>query len=925
VSVLRQEHVVLLATLGIVGVAYATLDSGPRAPARPDRRSAKASEASAIDTYAVPDVSRALPRTGRKPSDLDRDLFSPPRDTLPLPPLELVDPPREPATALRPPPEPAMKPSVFGRFLRADATPRPVPGLFAAESSEAGEGLEVDELGAPEEGGDLADELAALGRQAPAVLSPEERAAQIESWKKLYDWIRLGEAEPLFGQIRNPDRYGLAAREREAVLFVEVAPETGAERFPGQKPVAYERSRVTEIAFADTPSNRIAILKRTFVPPIGPSRYEPLLEFAARCVEMRLEAREALAVAEEMYRLAMQTQPDDPMPALGLARCYEAGFRFEPAFEVYEDLLQRFAHRPEVHVRMAELEARFRLFDSARARMLEAEKRGGKSMWQVQWPFGRLELERGSFDQAALHLQEAFRREPSGQNEADARTRAKIRCDLGCALLAQGDVAEALESFERALQADPGDARALAGRLSAIRLGAKPRAAIEERAQGEAAGFDLVMARALAAIDEGEGSFPAARDLLAQAAGADPLRAPRAWRAMSWLAEIAGYPEEAVRWIERAVEGEPDDAWSLYQLGRLAAARDDAERARDALVRALGVDVDFTDALIALAELAVEGGAANDAELYYERALSLEASRAEVWARRGLNLVHLGEAALARDCFARSLAADREQPLALAGSAWLTYLAGDPDKSIAQLAELDDVRRAKPESDPYRRWAKAQMARIQDHLTKVLWTDRFERKTLINGWEAEEAAGPIVTLENGALTIAGQFKSQGATRVWRTYAAPDFVSIEATITLPPDPKQNNSKVGLFVSKERAGRGIAAQTQGKLAIARRRDGVLVVLTADQMTADENWEDVPDAGAPWWSNGQSVRLKIERTGEGNESTARISIDGIAVREGIRLARLAQTSNELRVGIFCEGQTGLPAAVTVDDVEVVYRERR
>ena len=95
------------------------------------------------------------------------------------------------------------------------------------------------------------------------ILTPDERAARLASWKKLYDWMRVDAGEPLFGRIVNPDRFGLAERPREALQFTQVDPHTGRERFPGMPAVSYERARVLEHAFADTASNFIQ-LRRCF-------------------------------------------------------------------------------------------------------------------------------------------------------------------------------------------------------------------------------------------------------------------------------------------------------------------------------------------------------------------------------------------------------------------------------------------------------------------------------------------------------------------------------------------------------------------------------------------------------------------------------------------------------------------------------------
>src|SRR5262245_43866032 len=54
--------------------------------------------------FRAPDPAVAVPNAATPP--LARELFSPPRDTSPLPPLELVEPPRERLAVLLPPTDP---------------------------------------------------------------------------------------------------------------------------------------------------------------------------------------------------------------------------------------------------------------------------------------------------------------------------------------------------------------------------------------------------------------------------------------------------------------------------------------------------------------------------------------------------------------------------------------------------------------------------------------------------------------------------------------------------------------------------------------------------------------------------------------------------------------------------------------------------
>src|SRR5262249_31154868 len=134
-------------------------------------------------------------------------------------------------------------------------------------------------------------------------------------------------------------------------------------------------------------------------------------------------------------------------------------------------------------------------------------------------------------------------------------------------------------------------------------------------------------------------------------------------------------------------------------------------------------------------------------------------------------------------------------------------------------------------------------------------------------------------------------------------------------------------VALFISKERRLSTSQSQVQSAIAIGRRRDGGLVVLAMDTATAEEQWDDVKplDDGKPWWPSDRPVRVKIELVGEGSDRTARLSIDGIPVREGVRAQRMSASTNDIWAGVFVESQTGLPADVVIDNVEVVFKQKR
>ena len=912
----KKEPLVLVGALAIVGLMLY-----PQLTSKPVRKSSRGQKAPSLIDQHVPDVSHARPRE-RDSASVDRDLFAPPRDTRPLAPLDLVEPPLDPLPALRPPPEPGVRPALLGQFLRALPTVQDIPGLFVTVVEDAGDFFLEDEVVTVEEEEQDADTIALLKNLGyvgqDISLTPEEREAQIASWKSLYDWVRISEGSPKFGQIRNQDRFGLPQRPKEPIEFLEINAETGEQRFDV---IPYERERVTEFAFANTVANQIQLRKKEFGSTITTAQYLPVIEFADWCLERRSEAPEALSAAEELYRMAQTVSDKEIRPRLGLARCHEAGFEFEKAFLEYQALISEgYDSHAQVHTRLAQLEVRLRLFDSAEAHMLEAEKRE-RSSWEVQWGKGRFLYERGRYAEGLAALELAYRFEPGPERR---RERIGIRLDLAAARLAQGQLQGqqgALAMSTSVLQADQENQRGLAGRFAAAYLGATTVLPAREELAADGLGFELLVSLAL--VDLKAERYVEARDGLLAAADADPLRAHVAWRALSWLAEITGYSIEAQTWIERAFEADPTDAYTLYQLGRMRLANDDPDGAELAFVAALDQELDFVDCLVSMGELNYRRGDYEAAERFYERAVSRDGERSEVHARRGFNLLRLNDVASALKSFERSAQLEPEAPDARAGLAWCKYRAGDPAEGIAQFAILDDQRRAQAEEDTWRVFAREQIDRISKHEVKEAWTDRFERRRLTNGWDVEEAAGPLFNMREGQLVLDGAFKqASGVARVYRGYVGPRFVSIEMDVTID---SSTQARVGVFVSKERQRQRGESQILSMHSIERHPEGGLQARLQDRRaTAEIQREDIAPVGTtPWWPTDRPVRLRIERIGEGSASVGRISIDGIGVREGFSMSSSA-SSGDVRVGLFAEGDTGRSVKVLIDNVEVVYKTR-
>ncbi len=905
---LRQEPLVFLVAVLGLGAMGARLFGGGETALRGGSKSSQAAER---ERFVAPDPAVAAPNGALPP--LERELFLPPRDTAPLPPLELVEPPRERLAVLLPPTEPGPAPAAYGKLLRRALPAVELPELFAeTESSEAGLEDEAffDLAGRDEEKPALVPGGPAPSQDPFADLTPAERTELVAGWKRRYDWVQRGPGELWFGRIVNPERYGLEidpARADEALQFVRLDPATGRETYSkiGAPPLPLERASIVAFGFAETVANEIELGAGRIGAELTRGSFEEALVLAQYCIQKRLDAPRALAIAEELFRRAAAYDPKDPLPRLGLARCLEAAFRFEDAFTVYQELLAAFPHREEVHVALADLEGRFLMHEQAEAR-LRAALAMNQGSWISRFGLGRHLVARGNAREAVEHLKVANQTAPQAPELLPVRV--AIRTTLADAHFALGELAEAEAAYRSALSADAGHERAQAGLLATQTLAGK--AAPAEAAGGADAGFELLLARGVAALAEGR--HEAARDALRLAAAADPLRAHRALSALSVLAEVTGNGEEALRLADEALERDPTQPFALFQKGRLLGRADDYEGARAALLAALEQELDFEDALVALGDMAFRLGQFEDAERYLERAAAIAASRPEVHGLRGLNLLRLGSVAAAKAAFERALELQRADPTAIAGLAWCLYLEGDPQEALIRIADIAEQRRNAPAGDPWRSWADAQMARLQAHLSKVEWRDTFARKRLANGWQTNESAGPTVGLDEGTVEIAGVFQKSGNARVYRQYDGGEFLSFEADLWI--DAAKANASIGIFAARERARRD-DTEVIAEAAVLRHKEGSVQLRFVRQGQAPA----LQDMQQPF-PTGRWVRVKLERLGQSNEAGVTLFLDGIPLVENHPMPALAQSKTPLLVGLFVEGDTGREVAVRMDNVSIV-----
>ncbi|MEO0650555.1 MAG: hypothetical protein AAFZ65_07755, partial [Planctomycetota bacterium] len=322
----RQEQIAFVAAAALVGVLVATNGEGSDG----GRRGSRPGGAPDLDRFPAPDAA-AL-------TDLDaveapeRALFSPPRETRPLDPLEFDAPPLPRRIALAPPPDLGPAARHFARFLQTVPPSIPTPGLFDVVGGELSvDGQEViDELLAALEQEVDVSQLNRLGyaetdgadaQRAFLVenefLDAEERRQREQSYYRLYDSIRVSESAQFgvkFGRIENDDPYSLGTPERatEAIRFTEYDPDEGRPRFGNSPPIDYERTRVNDWKLAETLENGLRQRDYELRGTPSPATIDDMLELAGDCLAARLEFLDGPRMAEALYERVAAARPDDP-------------------------------------------------------------------------------------------------------------------------------------------------------------------------------------------------------------------------------------------------------------------------------------------------------------------------------------------------------------------------------------------------------------------------------------------------------------------------------------------------------------------------------------------------------------------------------------------------------------------------------------
>jgi tetratricopeptide (TPR) repeat protein len=501
--------------------------------------------------------------------------------------------------------------------------------------------------------------------------------------------------------------------------------------------------------------------------------------------------------------------------------------------EVYHELPAELKESAFHYTGLGQLEARLSLYDAARAHLekaVEIAPNDGRSLAALADFF----LARGRYRQALPfaergHQQRLKITEPDDQF---AVGEVLVRAQLALGRL---DDAQATVSSLNAQNGDLETLESLRGAVAYAR-GEYDRAAESfRRAAGDGTSFEPVLGLGLCQLVAKQ--WDEARTNLSRVAERDPLLRHRAHAALALLYDLTGHPEDAEKELQQALLIDPNDAYSIYLLGRQQRLKGSYEGAVLTQRRALGVRDDLVESLAenatSLLELSRRPEADDPGEIlsravrYAERLVKHDATGNVAFVELlGTIKFELGDLAGARQAFGQAL--EKGSDLAQVGLALLDYRQKRTTEAREQLQSLNnDPSRAAP----FRQFAAALIERIDEHASKEQVRDDFERQELGGLWETHMAGTVRPRIERGALVLKGEPKGAA----WARRAVPaagNILGAEVTMRLDPGTSPTFAGLTLSVGDARGAQGqqfelrvgLVKDSQGQLApLLTLRDG------------------------------------------------------------------------------------------------------
>jgi tetratricopeptide (TPR) repeat protein len=145
----------------------------------------------------------------------------------------------------------------------------------------------------------------------------------------------------------------------------------------------------------------------------------------------------------------------------------------------------------------------------------------------------------------------------------------------------------------------------------------------------------------------------------------------------------AGYPEEALRYLQLVLERTPENARVLVLVGQIHWDANRIDEAAQCFRKALQASPDSVAALLGLGDVAARRDSHGEAEKCYRRALELDANSAEAANGLGLALGKQGRFEQARQYFQQAISLRHDYPEAVNNLGVLYTQMGKTDDAIA--------------------------------------------------------------------------------------------------------------------------------------------------------------------------------------------------------------------------------------------------
>ncbi len=833
-----KEQVFFLFTVAIVGAWWFFASRDPYRP-----MTARGGKPLAEDKVAALVVGRTdSHELAEGWLDAPSRVFAEPREWSPLPPVDLPLPPRREPQFLSP--FPAPSPLVERRGVRR-------------RSMEV-----VDFLAMP------------TASEEPRDREPsgQEFLTEQEALQRRYDWLEVRtQSEPLYGFIKNRDKFALLDDPTRDVEFRHVNPDRTSSHIEATVP--RENILKDGIHFADTPANRVE---------------QKLREIP--------ESRRTAGSIPTLVALAKEAMTEGPQDPVAYRRVAEEIPRYLQLDAKEPGLYELLA---DCHRGLQDYEAERDVFANAESAGVES---GGLAMRRVRW-FWKY----GARDHARELLQKAVKRHPESRElrlfrarcwleleQTDAALndlemvkrmsqtaahRREARLALVDALLraARWDPAEReLEGIQKVYQDDPeilllegrlhyargNDSAAGEAFLRALQLSVSPRTSSL-----------ALLGKALAHAQRGE--YAEADQDLQAVARLDPLRGAAIHGAMAFVHELSGRASAALEASRRAVAMDPKDRSLLYSLGRQLRKAGEWDEAREVLRKALQHGPGFSELFNELGFLELESRRPEEAVRYLAESLAND-PRDET--RELLAHAHTmaGDWRQALDL----LESVRPSAGAYVASAYCQYRQGNSAEAQRRLQSvLTDLSERSAEEEDY---ARVHLADILDRESKQEWVDRIPWNQISNGWRLEDRYDIRHEVRPGEFRFVGNQRvgsgEQQLTYLSRPVDVSRFFELEMDLSSGPD---HQGRFGIALVDWRTGTG-APQA---------RVGLFLAVGAEGTVETMKREHLDDPGAVWtpWEgervSSDSVRLSIRRPTKGR-GEFEFAVNGIPIGEAVEL---------------------------------------